>query len=550
MTIRVYIIISESIVVHDSRQRVMHYRIWDIYLSIVWVVSTYLRFCLHKIYKKKVAFIPANVAQHRSIDTAAICKALEARPAGARIKVDRTSRAQASNSMRFRRKTGSNTHTIKLGPADRVLYIDTDICQVTVEPGATMEQLVDVLLPHKLVPFVVPEFRALTVGGVLAGAGIESSSWNQGQFGDSLVAADYVLADGSAIHCTPQTHPDLFYGALGACGTLGLLVSATLKVRRVSSEFVSVRYYELPVDKSIAGLNAHMQRMTQEVEQKSMIDAIVYRDHTVIVVAEYDCDGPSTQSFSRGRDPWFYQHVSQRHRSKDVLHIKDYLFRYDAGAFWMSQYAISPLMDFETLIQQILPPVTDPYTKRILSLIPFGGYNWLSRWLLSPLLKTAAMYTRLHQSPIVDIAESLLIQDVYIPVHQSDEFLSWLRIHLGAEKIWLCPMQKSTTPQIFSPHHVTDTKSGDNDFINFGVWMHKTSWRPSTDHAKTATIHLERKVASLGGRKMLYSLSHYSKDEWRDIYDEEAYARLKTTWDPDYAFGDIYEKVGQPAILS
>lgn len=523
----------------------MHYHFSDIYLSLKWVLITYLRYILKKLLPKSTSPIPANVSRERAIDTEGICKVLKLRPQGSKVKIDRTSRAQASNSMRIASKGAVDVTTIKLGPANCVLLVDTKTCEVTLEPGVTMEQLVDAVLPHRLVPFVVPEFKALTVGGVLAGAGIESSSWTHGQFGDSLVAAEYVLADGTLVQCSPEENADLFYGALGACGTLGLLVSATIKVRRIATEFVAVKYFDLPVEKSIGGLSARMQVMRQDKASRGMIDAIVYKDFTVIVTADFDHAGPATQSFSRGRDPWFYQYVANKHRRSDVLHIKDYFFRYDAGAFWMSQYAISPLMDLESVIQQFLPPITDPYTKRILALIPFGGYNRFSRWLLSPLLKTDPMYSRLHQAPINDVRDSLLIQDVYIPTSKADEFLSWLRIHLGAEKIWLCPMLESSTPQIFSPHYVKQSQR--DNFVNFGVWMHKADWRPSTDHAKIATMHLERKVAQLGGRKMLYSLSHYSKDEWYAIYDANKYRDLKLRWDPFDAFGDIYAKAGRPA---
>ncbi|CAF3533287.1 unnamed protein product [Rotaria socialis] len=54
----------------------------------------------------------------------------------------------------------------------------------------------DELLPYNLVPVVVPELKSLTVGRVLAGTGLESSSFLYGQFGDSLIEATYILSDG------------------------------------------------------------------------------------------------------------------------------------------------------------------------------------------------------------------------------------------------------------------------------------------------------------------------------------------------------------------
>ena len=66
-------------------------------------------------------------------------------------------------------------------------------------------------------PAVVPEFKSLTVGGVLSGAGLESSSFRYGQFGDLLIEATYILSNGQIIICSPTENSDLFYGALNSC---------------------------------------------------------------------------------------------------------------------------------------------------------------------------------------------------------------------------------------------------------------------------------------------------------------------------------------------
>ena len=54
--------------------------------------------------------------------------------------------------------------------------------------------------------------------------------------------------------------------------------------------------------------------------------------------------------------------------------------------------------------------------RKWFDLLPFGGYNLVSRTLLSPLLTTAALYKRLHASSNAVMNDMLLIQDVYIPL--------------------------------------------------------------------------------------------------------------------------------------
>lgn len=160
------------------------------------------------------------------------------------------------------------------------------------------------------------------------------------------------------------------------------------------------------------------------------------------------------------------------------------------------------------------------------------------------------MYKRLHQAPISTIADTLIIQDVYISDDKAEEFLISLRSKFGLEKIWMCPIKGTTSPQVMSPHYHKDQKPpSDHGLINFGIWLHKPAWQPGSMFARQATRDVEVKVASLGGRKMLYSLSRYSPEQWRAIYDVDAYQELKDRWDSDNAFGDIYQKVGlSPAI--
>ena len=44
----------------------------------------------------------------------------------------------------------------------------------------TYEDLVDATLPHGLMPLVVPQLKTITLGGAVAGLGIESTSFRHG----------------------------------------------------------------------------------------------------------------------------------------------------------------------------------------------------------------------------------------------------------------------------------------------------------------------------------------------------------------------------------
>ncbi|CAF4817505.1 unnamed protein product [Rotaria sp. Silwood1] len=523
--------------------------IHDFYLNITWFISIYISW----LHKYLLGTVKQRHQKENIINVEYLAQSIRDRETGSRIRILRNERNAPSNSIRRpslsltkendMTKTRT-THFINLGRANQIIAIDPSSKTVTCEPGVTMEELVDALLPYNLVPAVVPEFKWLTVGGVLAGAGLESSSFRYGQFGDLLIEATYILSNGQIIICNSKNNSDLFYGALGACGTFGLLIRATLSVLEVKSDcFVRCNYFRTnqPIE-SLASFSHH-----------DYVDAIVFLDYTVIITGERidKLTLPKTakiQTFSKAWDPWYYQHIKAVHNKSnhtmitEYVPLKDYLFRYDRGAFWMGRYAINPFQD----IFQCFPR----YIRNLLNLFPFGGYNILSRTLFALIFTTSSLYKRLHAWSMSTIADILLIQDIYIPKSKAKEFLTFVQSGKFfieddgiLEPIWLCPIRSTLTSQKFSPHFLKNDRNDNESFINFGLWTHQPNWQVGSCGGRHATKALEEEAMRLGGRKMLYSLSFYSKDQWSSIYDVEWYKDMKKKWDPDYAWGDLYEKL-------
>src|SRR5262249_51797187 len=88
--------------------------------------------------------------------------------------------------------------------------------------------LADAALAAGWVPAVVPELKSITLGGAVAGVGIEASSFKFGLVHDTIVALRVLTADGRVVTCTPTNeHRDLFFGFPNSYGTLGYAIAAT-----------------------------------------------------------------------------------------------------------------------------------------------------------------------------------------------------------------------------------------------------------------------------------------------------------------------------------
>ena len=67
------------------------------------------------------------------------------------------------------------------------------------------EDLTRACLAHGVMPAVVPQLKTITLGGAVAGVGIESSSHRHGLVHDTMLELDVLLGDGRVVSCTPTT---------------------------------------------------------------------------------------------------------------------------------------------------------------------------------------------------------------------------------------------------------------------------------------------------------------------------------------------------------
>ncbi|HEY2508988.1 MAG TPA: FAD-binding oxidoreductase [Streptosporangiaceae bacterium] len=137
---------------------------------------------------------------------------------------------------------GGGHNAAGLGVSDDALVIDlSPMHSVTVSPDRQTVRadagctLADV--DHATVAFGMATpagFLASTgVGGLTLGGGIGYLSRRFGLTIDSLVAADVVLADGTLVTASEDSHPDLFWALRGGGGNFGVVTSFTLRCHEI-----------------------------------------------------------------------------------------------------------------------------------------------------------------------------------------------------------------------------------------------------------------------------------------------------------------------------
>ena len=386
---------------------------------------------------------------------------------------------------------------------DRVIEINTNEQYILVEPNVPMDKLVEATLKHRLVPPVVMEFPGITVGGGIQGGAGESSSFKYGLFHDTCLEYEMVLGNGELITVSPTQNSDLFYGTACSYGSLGIITLVKLRLIP-AKDFVQLKYHL--VKSFDEAVNLTEKKVGEAV---NFVDGIIFaKNRGVIMTGNFvDKNDLPITTFSKRIDEWFYVHadkISKRHETyEEIIPIRDYLFRYDRGAFWMGYYVFN-------------------YFK-----IPFTK---IARYLLDRISKTRTLY---HLAHATNMSQQYFVQDLSMPRESVLEFMQFVDNELHIYPLWICPLRPGKDDK-FSPSSIkTDL------VVNVGVWGKASR---GYDEFIRANRNVENKVQELGGRKVLYAHAYYPRDEFWKIYDQAWYNALREKFFANSVFPDIYDK--------
>ncbi|MHA1238767.1 MAG: FAD-binding oxidoreductase [Candidatus Odinarchaeia archaeon] len=127
---------------------------------------------------------------------------------------------------------------VDLKKMNKVIFIDEESLNVTVQSGTVLEALERELNKHNLTLRYEPgTFRSSTVGGAIANAGIGMYA-KRGAIGDHVLGLEAVLPTGEIVRSRPvfktSTGGDtLNWLFIGSEGTLGIITEATLRVSQI-----------------------------------------------------------------------------------------------------------------------------------------------------------------------------------------------------------------------------------------------------------------------------------------------------------------------------
>lgn len=360
----------------------------------------------------------------------------------------------------------------------KVLGIDVEKQIALVEANVPMDRLVEATLAYNLIPPVIADLPGITVGGGYSGTTGESSSFKYGFFDRTVARLEMVLGTGEVGHLSETERPDLFRGAAGSLGTLGVVTMLEIRLVK-ATKFVETTYHP------VASVQEAVERCREETsgeryESNDYVDGILFSKTFGAVITgrrvDENNEGLPIVRFSGRKDDWFYMHVEQRLKEsggkpvKVLIPLPEYLFRYDRGCFWTG--------------------------KSVFTMTSWLPFNRTTRALLDAFLHTRMLYAALHSQPI----NIQILHDCGVPYPAATEFIDWAADCTGIWPIWICPLKQSPRPTLH-PH--TRDLDSDPPILNVGIWGNARE--NSIEGYLEENNQLEAKLRSIGGLKWMYS---------------------------------------------
>ena len=406
-----------------------------------------------------------------------------------------------------RAQTFDPKRMVDISHLNRILEINVKAGYALVEPNVPMDVLIDATMQEGMIPPVIMEFPGITTGGGIQGGALESSSFKEGAFHTTCIEYEIVLATGEIVTASREERSDLFWGTACSYGTLGIITLA--KIRLIPTR----KYVELTYTR--VNSFEDMVTGTQKVARTNVdfVDGIMFSSErgTIITGVRTDKSRYNISRFLRAWDQWFYIHadaISKKHPVyTESIPLKDYLFRYDRGGFWVGMYGFRRWS------------------------VPF---NRFTRFVFNPFLKTRELYDILHAT---NTSQQFIIQDISLPESNTRSFLKFVDEQVGCYPLWICPLRQDPHARL-APAHL-DTEM----VINVGVWGELPNSIYEYEALHELNRQIERVTQELGGRKMLYAHTYYRIEEFWNIYGAEWYANLREKYQASQTFPDMYEKV-------
>jgi FAD/FMN-containing dehydrogenase len=418
-------------------------------------------------------------------------------------------RLEKETSNLFRTRETARQERLSVRDFNHVLTVNTDEGWADVEGMTTYDDFVAETLKYGLMPAVVPQLKTITIGGAVAGVGIEATSFRYGLVHETVLEMEIMLASGETVVCNKRENSDLFYGFPNSYGTFGYALRLKVKLIPVK-QFVHVEH----AGYGDAALYFRALETTCATSRFDFVDGVMFSPTEMYITT-----GTFVDTAPRAPSDYTYMDIYYRSipkKKEDYLTAHDYIWRWDTDWFWCSKaFGVQH------------PLVRRLFGRRRLNSTTYGRMRKFAE--RHPIVLKLARGPAPRKEPV--------IQDVDIPLENAPAFQKFFFDTINIRPVWICPFRAYEKTARFDFYSFNPEKL----YVNFGFWDSV----PTDKEAGHYNRLVEAKVSELHGKKGLYSDSYYTEEAFWNIYDKKTYDALKQKYDPQGKLKTLFEKCVQ-----
>lgn len=407
-----------------------------------------------------------------------------------------------------------------------ILEINEEKETVRVEPQVTMGQITAALNPRGWTIAVLPELDDLTVGGLVNGFGIETSSHKYGLFQFICESFEIITPDGDVKTCSKEENPELFSMIPWSYGTFGFLTAVELKMVP-AKKYVRLKYIPITSQEEL------LQRFDEESNKENphdFVEAIVYsHEKSVLLLGDQvdkkGNDGPKN-AIRRWYKTWFYKHIehilNEGKEKIEYIPLRQYYHRHTRSLFWMMDHVI-----------------------------PFGNHplhRFFFGWAMPPQLSLMKYF---ETQTTRELREKFAVtQDMLVPMSKLKASLDHFHDNFNLYPLWLCPMAVYDQPNGLGMLHAHKKEDGtvEEMFVDIGAYGIGTT--PDFDGIE-ALKKCEKFVIENDGYQAMYAKTMLSEEDFRRMFDHSYYDILRDKIsNARKAFPDVYHKLSSKARIA
>jgi hypothetical protein len=399
------------------------------------------------------------------------------------------------NTSHLYRSRVNDNQKLNLNFLQKVIEVNLQENWVHVESLMTYRDLIKFTLEIGKIPLIVPEFSSLTVGGVISGVGLESSSFRYGLTYDTAIEYTVLCGDGIIRVANQTTNKELFDAIPNSYGSFGYILSVKIKIRDYRP-YIEIENIKFNCIKTFINV---IKKYCSDDDIDFVDGFINNKNEMYLQIGKLVNDVQYGTHIEKFVENIYYKRVIKS-QEKIYMKIEDYFWRYDYNCFYLGG-----IFENKFLRKFLGQQLRSDKIKKIGELLNFV-YN----------------------------SRESIINDLGVKLDNLQDFLNWYDEYITVYPVWICPykIQRNT--------HFFEEKG--SLMVDFGIGFGVNKEKHNSDPNYYKKI-IDNKMFELKAKKGLYSTTFLSEDNFWLLYgSKEKYMNIKEKYDPHDRFYNLYQK--------